>query len=148
MSIPDIPAPLVARATRLGPAFDLLAAFEPDGFFMERSSLGLAAVGTAATITVPAGPERILRLARRIAEALDAVRRRPDDPVPLAVAAMSFRDDAPAEATIPERLTMRLREGDTWQLEITPGELPAPDVVYERWASRVLPFEAFDDMQI
>jgi isochorismate synthase len=148
MSIPDVPTPLVARATRLGPAFDLLAAFEPDGFFMERASLGLAAVGTAARISVPAGPERILRLARRVTETLDGVRRGPDDPAPVAVTAISFRDDAPAEATVPERVTMRQREGETWQLEISPGELPAPEVVYERWASRTLPFAAFDDMQI
>ena len=139
--------PLLERATRLGPAFDLLAAFEPGGFFLERASLGVATIGTAATISAPAGPERILRLARRVAETLDAVRRNPDAPPPIAVAALTFRDDAPAEARVPERIAVRTREGETWRLEISPGDLPAPAVV-ERWASRTLPFEAFDAMHI
>ena len=32
----------VVRAERLGPAFDLLAAYEPGGCFMERAGIGVA----------------------------------------------------------------------------------------------------------
>jgi isochorismate synthase len=140
--------PLVARATRLGPAFDLLAAFEPGGFFCERASLGVSTVGTVATISVPAGPERILRLARRVDETLDAVRRAPEDPPPIAVTALTFGDHEPAEASVPARTTMRRRPGETWEIETVSASIPPPPSVHERWASRTLPFAAFQPVQL
>ncbi|HYG72828.1 MAG TPA: isochorismate synthase [Actinomycetota bacterium] len=140
--------PLVARATRLGPAFDLLAAFEPGGFFLERASLGVSSVGTVATISVPAGPERILRLARRVAETLDAIHRAPEDPPPIAVTALTFDELEPAEASVPARATMRPRSGETWELETTSSSIPPPASVHERWASRTLPFAAFENVQL
>lgn len=140
--------PLVVRASRLGPAFDLLAAFEPGGFFFERASLGVSSVGTVATISVPPGPERILRLARRVAETLDAIRRAPDDPPPIAVTALTFRDHQPAEAAVPARATVRRRQGETWEIEAMSLSIPPPASVHERWASRTLPFAAFETVQL
>lgn len=140
--------PLVVRASRLGPAFDLLAAFEPGGFFFERASLGVSSVGTVATISVPPGPERILRLARRVAETLDAIRRAPDDPPPIAVTALTFRDHQPAEAAVPARATVRRRQGETWEVEAMSPSIPPPASVHERWASRTLPFAAFETVQL
>ena len=141
-------APLIAHVSRHGPAFDLLASYEPGGTFFERASLGVATSGVAATISVPGGPERILRLSRRVAEALGAIRRGPEDPVPLAVTGLSFHDDAPAEATIPGRATVRHRPGETWQIDVAMQGLAPPDTVRERWASRTMPFEAFADVQL
>ena len=140
--------PLVVRTKRLGPAFDLLAAFEPGGFFLERTSLGVSTVGTVATISVPPGPERILRLARRVAETLDAIRRAPEDTQPIAVTALTFDDHEPAEASVPARATMRRRSGETWEIETMSSSIPLPASVHERWASRTLPFAAFETVQL
>lgn len=142
------PSPLLARASRLGPAYDLLAHFEPGGFFFERASLGVAAIGTAAMISAPAGPERVLRLSQRIAETLDGVRRSTDAPPPIAVTAMSFLDDRPAEATIPGSVALRVVAGETWRLDVTVEGLGAPHPLRERWASRTMPFDAFEDVQL
>jgi isochorismate synthase len=140
--------PLVARASRLGPAFDLLATFERGGFFFERSSLGVSAIGTAAVVSAPAGPERVLRLSRRLAETFQTIRRDADAPPPVAVTAMSFRDDAPVEATIPGRTTIRRSPGETWRIDVSVEGLAPPDAPRERWASRTLPFAAFEDVQL
>ena len=42
---------LAARATRLGPAFDLLAGYREGGFFLERAGLGLSTIGEADRVT-------------------------------------------------------------------------------------------------
>jgi isochorismate synthase len=141
-------AGLVVSTSRLGPAFDLLATFEPGGMFFERAGLGIAASGTAAILSMPAGPERIVGLSRRVAETLDEIRRTGDGPPPVAVAAIGFGDDQPAEARIPARATIRRALGETWELVVTPRGLPAPAPIHERWASRTLPFEAFDEVQV
>jgi len=140
--------PLVARATRLGPAYDLLAGFEPGGFFFERSMAGLSAVGTAATVSVPAGAERIIRLGRRLRETFEGMRRDVDVPAPVAVVSIPFADEAPVDATIPARTTMRAKLGETWQIDVSVGGLGAPDSLRERWASRTMPFAAFAEMQV
>jgi isochorismate synthase len=140
--------PLVARSVRLGPAFDLLATFEAGGFFFERSMLGVSATGTAAVVSAPAGPERILRLSRRLDETLDAVRRDTAGPAPIAVTAIGFDDATPVEAVIPGRSTIRRTPGETWQIDVTVEGLGPPDALRERWASRTLPFEAFHEIQL
>ena len=87
---------LVARARKLGPAFDLLANYRAGGFFFERSGLGIAGTGVAGRIRAKAGPERILRLARMTTEALGAIRRESDGPSPIAVAAIPTAQPATA----------------------------------------------------
>jgi isochorismate synthase len=139
--------PLIARAARLGPSFDLLANYHPGGFFLERSGLGVSTWGLAQTISVEAGPERILRLSRMAADALAEVRR-PDGPAPVAVAAIPFADDAPAEAAIPARAAVRRASGETWQLDVTAEGLAPPDASRERWTGRALPNAPFDEMQL
>ena len=61
---------LAARATRLGPAFDLLAGYREGGFFLERAGLGLSTIGEADRVTAEPGPERILRLSRALIDIL------------------------------------------------------------------------------
>jgi hypothetical protein len=92
---------LAARATRLGPAFDLLAGYREGGFFLERSGLGLATRGEVDRVSAEAGPERILRLSRSVVEALAAIEAEPGSPAPAVVASIPFDDREPAEAIVP-----------------------------------------------
>jgi len=107
--------PLVAHASRLGPAFDLLATYRPGGFFFERGGLGISGSGIAGSVGADPGPERIISLSRSVAEALAAIRRAPEAPPPVAVVSIPFGDDRPAEATIPARTSVRHDRGETRQ---------------------------------
>jgi isochorismate synthase len=141
-------APLVAHHAKLGPAYDLLANFHPGGFFFERSGLGVSASGVAATISAGAGPERILRLSRLVADALDRVRTQGDGPPPLAVASIPFDDRARADATIPARTALRRSEGATWRIDVIHDGLARTGDLGERWTGRVTPHDAFEEIQL
>jgi len=139
---------LAATATRLGPAFDLLAGYREGGFFLERSGLGLATSGEVDRVSAQAGPERILRLSRSVVEALAAIDAEPASPAPAVVASIPFDDREPAEAIVPRRTTVRLDAGETWQIEIAPrGETPRAGE-RERWTGRTLPHDAFEEIQL
>jgi isochorismate synthase len=139
---------LTARATRLGPAFDLLAGYREGGFFLERSGLGLATSGEVDRVAAEAGPERILRLSRSVLEALASIEAEPGAPAPAAVASIPFDDREPAEAVLPRRATVRLDAGETWQVEVAPrGETPHAGE-RERWTGRTLPHDAFEEIQL
>ncbi len=140
--------PFTVHASRLGPAFDLLAGYHPGGFFFERSGLGVSASGIAETVSAGEGAERILRLSRMLAEALAEVKGPEDGPPPVAVASIPFSDQAPAEATIPARTAIRRSAGETWRLDVWAEGLGAPDDLGERWTGRATPHDAFEDMQL
>lgn len=140
--------PLLASVTRLGPAFDLLANYHPGGFFFERSGIGVSGSGVAASIEAEPGAERILRLSKMTADALMSVRRHPDGPPPVAVAAIAFADESPAIAVIPARTAIRRTPGETWQLEIAAAGLAPLDASRERWTGRAVPHAAFVEMQL
>jgi isochorismate synthase len=140
--------PLISRPSRLGPSFDLLANYHPGGFFFERSGLGVSAWGLAHTISVEAGPERILRIARMLADALSDVRRTAEGPAPVAVASIPFGDGTPTEAAIPARAAVRRSSGETWQIDVTPSGLAPPDGARERWTGRAIPHAPFAEMQL
>jgi isochorismate synthase len=140
--------PLVAGVAPLGPAFDLLANYHPGGFFFERSGIGVSGSGVAATIEAEPGPERILRLSKMTADALTSVRRHPDGPPPVAVAAIAFADESAASAVIPARTAVRRSAGETWQVEITAAGLAPLDAARERWTGRALPYAPFEEMQL
>jgi menaquinone-specific isochorismate synthase len=115
---------LAARATRLGPAFDLLAGYREGGFFLERAGLGLSTIGEADRVTAEPGPGRILRLSRALIDILAPIQTDPTAPAPVAVASIPFDDREPAEASS--------RDGDdapgrrrTWQVEVAPLTRPA-----------------------
>jgi isochorismate synthase len=139
---------LVARASKLGPSFDLLANYQPGGFFFERAGIGVSGRGLAYTISVEAGPERILRLSRMLADRLAEIRRDMNAPAPVAVAAIPFGDDAAAEAAIPARAAVRRETGETWQIDVVPAGLAPLDTARERWTGRAIPFAPFADMQL
>ena len=139
---------LSAKASRLGPAFDLLAAYREGGFFFERAGVGLSTSGQAARIHAEPGPERILRLSRSLVDTLSAVERDLDGPPPLAVASIPFDDARPAEAVVPTRAAIRPVAGETWQLDVARGGEAPPKGGRERWAGRTLPHDAFEQIQL
>ena len=137
-----------ATASRLGPAFDLLAAYRDGGFFFERAGLGVSTSGGAARIRAEPGPERILRLSRSVLETLAGVERDPGGPPPLAVASIPFDDGRSAEAVVPARAAIRPAPGEAWQLDVAAtGSVPAKGE-RDRWTGRTLPHEAFAEIQL
>ena len=141
-------ASLVSSAHRLGPAFDLLAAYRNGGSFFERSGIGLAATGEAARVEADPGPERIAHLSRMVAEALASIARDPESPPPVAIASIAFGDDRGAEAVIPARTAIRLEAGETWQIEVSAGAPRAPRGGRERRARRTSPHDAFEEIRL
>lgn len=139
---------LVARAEQLGPAFDLLANYRPGGFFFERQGLGLSSAGMAARIGVDGGPDRIERLARTAAVVLRGVRLEGEGTRPVAVGAIPFDEGWAADLVIPARTVTRGEAGETWQVDVWPQGLAPLDRKRERWTGRVVPHEAFTDMQL
>jgi isochorismate synthase len=139
---------LVARATRLGPAFDLLAGYRHGGFFFERTGAGVSTIGEADRVTAEPGPERILRLSRSLIDALAPIETDAAAPAPVSVASIPFDDGEPAEAVLPRRTTIRQDPGETWQLEISPRGETQRAGERERWAGRALPHDAFEQMQL
>jgi isochorismate synthase len=135
---------LATSAHRLGPAFDLLAAYHPGGAFFERAGLGVAATGEAARVEAGDGPERIVRLSRMLAEALGEIERPAGGPAPLAIASIPFDDGRQADAVIPARAAIRLEPGETWQIEVASGSPRAAHGERERWTGRGIPHEAFE----
>jgi isochorismate synthase len=139
---------LAAHVVKLGPAFDLLSAYQAGGFFFERSGFGVSASGVAATVTAPGGPERIVNLSRMLAGALGGVQTDPGGPPPVAVASIPFSDLAPAEAAIPSRAAIRRASGETWRIDVTQQGLAPPDDSRTRWTGRATPHDAFEEMQL
>jgi isochorismate synthase len=141
--------PLVARSTRVGPAFDLLANYR-DGadFFFERGGLGVSAAGTAGGVGAAGGPGRLERLAAQAEEALNAIRREPGWPPPVAVGSIPFEDHLPAMLVVPERAVVRGRHGETWQLDVWADGLAPADEIREGWTGRAAPHDEFDELQL
>jgi isochorismate synthase len=139
---------LVARASRLGPAFDLLATYRPGGFFFERAGLGVSTAGIAERLGVEGGPERITILAREVETVLREIRREPDAAPPIAVGAIPFDEGWPAHLVVPECATVRTREGETHRLDVFPEGLAPLHRERERWTGRALPHDAFEDIHL
>jgi isochorismate synthase len=140
--------PLSATTSRLGPAFDLLAAYRDGGFFFERAGVGLSTSGDAVRIRAEPGAERILRLSRSVRETLAGVERDPDGPPPVAVASIPFDDGRPAEAVVPARAAIRPALGETWQLEVAATGTVLAKGERDRWTGRTLPHDAFAEIQL
>jgi isochorismate synthase len=139
---------LVARASRLGPAFDLLATYRPGGFFFERAGLGVSTVGIAERLGVEGGPERITILAREVEAVLHEIRREAGTPPPIAVGSIPFDAGWPAHLIVPERATARRREGETHRIDVFPEGFAPLNPERERWTGRALPHDAFEDIHL
>jgi isochorismate synthase len=144
-AVPGGAVPAPARVTKLGPAFDLLAAL--GSFFMEREGLGVAASNAGRVEMLLTGGDGAIRHLGR--QALDHLRwfGAPDGVSPVAVGSLPFGPDD-ARVWIPGRVVRRSRAGESWLVELPPddGELPpfAPRTV----RAAASPHEAFSELQL
>jgi isochorismate synthase len=124
------------RATRLGPAFDLLAAYDEGGIFFERDGLGVAA-GRGDEVRAASIAELGTATVARLREGWDR-----EIPPPVALGALPF---APGEVglTLPTRVVRRTEEGETWLIE---RGAPAPFA--PRRVVGDLPHEVFRPAQL
>jgi isochorismate synthase len=123
----------------LGPAFDLLAAFEPkSGFFMERDGAGISTAGRAFTFLIPPGERQMQRAAIEVREALAEIQ--PGSIPAVAVGAFPFEPLRAAVMYVPSRAVIRREDSVTREIAVGQGQ-GAED---RRIAGRVLPFEPFD----
>jgi isochorismate synthase len=113
---------LVARAGRLGAAYDLLAAYEPpraasDAFFFERSGLGLA--GSSDIAVGPwTGSDRFARAASQVGDILSEIRLQDGGPGPVVAGAFPFVDREPATLHLLTRAVVRRELGQVSSLEV------------------------------
>ena len=112
-----------------GSAFDLLAAWAPGGFLIERGGEGVAGAGVAARVTGIGGPGRFARLAREV-EATFATISRSSGEALFAVGGASFAGDEDASLVVPARTIVR-RGGRVVEIDIADGVagVAAPPVV-------------------
>jgi isochorismate synthase len=135
------------RAERLGPAFDLLAAYRPGGFFMERSGLGVAGDGLAATSTIAVGTKDGWRTPSPSAllGGVELVDHPEGAPPPFLFGSIPFEPGRNAVLRTPARAVRRDREGETWSIALDGAEIDVGGV-----GSGVPgpPGEPFSDMQL
>ncbi|MEW6059601.1 MAG: isochorismate synthase [Actinomycetota bacterium] len=140
--------PFRAGGKRLGPAFDLLAAYQPGGFFFERAGTGVSGTGVTQLVRSEGGPDRIERLARAANAALAGIRLDTAGVTPVVVGAIPFDERRPAELFVPARVMSRTRTGETWQVDVWPDGLAPADVDRSRWTGRAVPHEPFSEIQL
>ncbi len=133
-------------ASPLGPAFDLLAAYDPAaGFFFERDGLGVSASLGPGTAVV--GPSPDLRtLARAASEALRTMQVADGGAAPVAVGALPFHDE-PASLWVPRRTVRRTEDGETWLVDPFPPRGDVSAFLPGRVIGE-LPHEAFRPIQL
>jgi isochorismate synthase len=137
----------IARIDRLGPAFDLLSAYEPDGVFFERSRLGLVGSGSGFRFGFPVEPAAGAPDVREaIGSVLGEVESREDPSVPPPTMFVSVPFDRRRDATAlrPSSIVRRDRDGATWRISI--DDDPARRGRTRSIAHR--PHEAFSGMQL
>jgi menaquinone-specific isochorismate synthase len=128
---------MIARTTRLDRDVDLVAFAGDDGLLFESAEHGLAGLGEALRIPLPAGPARALDAAATIAEALDALEV--EDEVgrpgcgPVAFAALPFDDRSPAVAIVPAVVVGRAADGTRWVTRVAGA--PEADAPLDRPAA-------------
>jgi isochorismate synthase len=138
---------LVARVRGLGPAFDLLAAYEPaGGFFFERSGLGVA-TSFGLRLTARADREGIRELASRTLEVLRGVEGAEAAHPPVAVGSVPFADDGMASMVVPSRLVQRASTSGTIAIDVAP-EGDVVDLPFHDRSLEARPGAAFADAQL
>jgi isochorismate synthase len=158
----------VVASRRLGPSYDLLAAYRPGGpqaagsFFFERAGLGVAGVAGGGEIGVPVGADRIERAAseaRRVLASLGG--RGSAEPAPLVAGAIAFGEDEPSSLSVLADCAIRRVPGATWRLRVDPtaagvqaGGKASPATGYpprpagRRASVRTAPGAAFDESAV
>ena len=149
----DVPA-AQAHTRELGPAFDLLAAYDPaGGFFMERDGRGIGASGPGILVPVAPGERQVARAVGALADAFAAVAA--DDGIaPVAVGAFPFEARREAAMVIPRRSVVRAEDGATREIVLGDTDRAARDRAAPpantdgRLADRPVPFAPFESIQI
>ena len=129
-------------AGRPGVPVDLLAAWRPGGFLMERRGTGIVTGGELRRIEVAEGPEQAIRAAVVADEALAGL----GIEGAVVTAALPFRGDATARLVIPERITVTsispreldlgpARVGRAAVETVPPHRSTSPPVSPMRWAA-------------
>ena len=140
------PAEVPSRRT-LGPAFDLLAAYDPpDGFFFERAGHGVVGRGSAARIDVPAGDGLVDRADAAVREAL-ASARSDGDSAPVAVGVLPFGTTRDGVLTVPAHVVRRGTDDITRETLVGSVGGSAP-TSFDRLAADPGPHAAFAEMQV
>jgi isochorismate synthase len=142
----------ITQAERRGPSFDLIAAYEPEGVFFERSGLGAAGAATAFRYMFHATGAGAPDVPDMLEDTFARISRddtEPDSPPPLVFVSMLFDPSRSGVVVLPTRTVRRDREGETWQLSIHPVdqdiEIRGPG---ERFVGRAAPHPAFGGMQL
>jgi isochorismate synthase len=138
----------VARSRALGPAFDLLSAFDPSsGFFIERGGTGVASAGCALRVAAAPGERQIARAAESLAEAFASVRAG-DSVIPVAVGAFPFEPTREASLAVPRRAVLRLNPGITREVVIDEKSSGSPAAPMEGIDARSTPRSPFEPIQV
>jgi isochorismate synthase len=142
----------LTRAERRGPSFDLIAAYEPEGVFFERSGIGAAGAATAIRYVfhaTGAGAPDVPDMLEHTFARISRDDTEPDSPPPLVFVSVPFDPSRSGVVVLPARTVRRDRDGDTWQLTVLPIdqdiEIRAPN---ERFVGRAAPHPAFSGMQL
>ena len=112
----------VVRAERLGAAFDLLAAYAPGGFFLERAGIGVA--GSAGRREpwgmALSGPQMRsgLPALEQLFAGFDVEALPADAPAPLLFGSIPFDPERSCRFVFPTRTVRRDRDGETWELRL------------------------------
>src|SRR4029077_8657781 len=110
----------VVRAERLRPAFDLLAAYEPGGFFLERAGVGVAGSAGRPWGMAISGPQMrsSLPTLEDLFAGLDVEALRSGAPAPLLFGSIPFDPERSGRFLFPARTVRRDRDGETWELRL------------------------------
>ena len=139
----------IVRGERLGPAFDLLAAYTPGGCFLERAGVGVAAGAGggdpwATTLSGPqvGTPPPTLEM---LFSGLDIGALPPDAPAPLLFGSIPFDPERTGHFVHPRRTVRRDRQGEAWMLRMDdePG-----DIATESTRGRSEPGAPFSELQV
>jgi len=141
---------VVVRAERLGPAFDLLAAYAPGGFFLERAGVGVA--GSAGRrepwgMAISGSQMRSgLPTLEHLFSGFDVEPLPSDAPAPLLFGSIPFDPERSGLFLFPARTVRRDRQGETWLLRL--DDEPGDVVVSEPTHGRREPNPPFSKMQV
>jgi isochorismate synthase len=147
------PPKSLARITRLGPSYDLLAAYHPTGVFMEREGIGVAGGVSSGFAMAITGTQAGLRAAGPAAGPddlfgwLETIEADADAPPPFVFGSVPFDPNRFGWFQIPRSAVRRDREGETWAIDIDRPDHAMP-VTSERFVGRAAPHEPFRGMQI
>ena len=131
----------IVRAEKIGAAYDLMAAYGPDGTFFGRSGLGV--VGSAEAIRFPLERRRVAPDTRELIGRAFAELPGGDGPPPVMFVSADFDVRRDASALVPREVVRRDRTGETWRISAGP---PAAARVEGR-SEPVLPYDPFSRMQ-